>query len=201
MRQKFHAAAHLLGGALKYINEAMANATALFLRVFYAGQVIQKFLARVDHLQFHIKVVAKRALHQVALVLAQQTVVHKYAGHLPRHRARDQRRGHGAVHSARKTANHAVFAHLLAHARHFLIQKIRHGPTASATAGLLQKVAQNVHATWSVRDLGMKLHAPKFLRAMFHGRGRTRRRASKHFKIIRQASDLVAVAHPHRGGR
>jgi hypothetical protein len=170
------------GSLLEHIDESMADASALLLRLIDARKITEEFAACIDHAQVDVEVAAEGLVDQFALTTPEQSVVDEDAGDLSADRLREQRRDHAAVNAAGEPADHARRTHHRADALALGVHEVSHGPRASATALAVQEVAQEIAPLRRVRDLGMELHAPEALAGMAHGGVGARRGACQHLK-------------------
>ena len=72
----------------------------------------RKRVLGVDPANVHMELVRHDLLHLIALVLAQQTVIHEDTGQLIAHGTLQQGGGHGAVHAAGQSQQHTAAADL-----------------------------------------------------------------------------------------
>ena len=135
-------------------------------------------------------------LHLVALVLAQQAVVHKDARQLTAHRPLQQRGGHGAVHAAGQSQQHPAIADLLPALGHSLLQIGRHGPLRPEAADLIQKVLQNLAAILGMHHLRVELHAVELLFQALDRRMAAALGGGDDLEAGGQVLHLHPVAHP-----
>ena len=138
-------------------------------------------------------------LHLVAFVLAQQAVVHENARQLTAHRPLQQRGGHGAVHAAGQSQQHAAIADLLPALGHRLLQIGRHGPLRLEAADLIQEILQDLPAILGVHHLRMELHAVEPLLPALDRRVAAALGGGNDLEPGSQTIHLYPVAHPvHR---
>src|SRR6185369_10629006 len=81
------------------------DAPALLLGIAHAREPLEERSARVHHPQIDPQVAAEGGLDLLALVQAQQAMVHEDAGEPVADGAMHQDRGHGRVHPARQSAD------------------------------------------------------------------------------------------------
>ena len=118
----------------KALDEGMADAAALFLRIDHAGQRRQKLVFRLDHVQVGLEVIAELPDDRFLFVLAQQAVVDEDAGELRADGLGQQRGDDRRIDAARQSADHAVVAHAAADRLDRLAGEIAQLPRARATA-------------------------------------------------------------------
>ena len=198
LRQKVHGA-DLLGFLLKDADEFLADDLPLPLRIGHAHQLAQEPGPGVDAAHVHVELVLHDLLHLVALVLPQQTVIHKDARQLIAHGALQKRGGNGAVHAAGQCQQHAPAADLAAALRHGLVQIGRHAPLGGEAANAVQEVLQHLRAVLRVQHLRVELHAVQLLLRVFHGGEAAALGGGDHLEARRDALHLHAVAHPAHG--
>ena len=191
--------ADLLGLLLKHADEFLADDLALALRLGDAGQLGQKARAGVDTANVHVELVLHHLLHLIALVLAQQAVIHEDAGQLIAHGALQQGSGHGAVHAAGQGQQHAAVADLTAALGHRLLHIGGHGPLGAEAADGVQEILQDLGAVFGMQHLGMELHAVELLVGALHRCVKAALGGADDLEAGRQALHLDAVAHPVDG--
>ena len=143
-----------------------------------------------------MELVLHHLLHLIALVLAQQAVIHKDAGQLIAHGALQQRSGHGAVHAAGQRQQHAAIADLTAALDHRFLHIGGHGPLRAEAADGIEEVFQDLGAVLSMQHLGVELHAVELLVGALHRRVKAALGGADDLEAGRHALHLHAVAHP-----
>ena len=91
---------------LEDVDEGVADAPPLLLGIGDAGQALEELRARVHHPEIDAEVAPEGGLHLLALVQAEQPVIHEDAGEPVAHGPVHQHRGHRRVHAAREPADH-----------------------------------------------------------------------------------------------
>ncbi len=130
------------GLVVEDIDKGIADNLALGLRVLDPRQPVHKLVLGVhpDHLHPHME--GEHIHHLVALVLAQQTVVHEYAGQLVADGPVQQGRHHRGVDPAGEAEQHLVLPHLVADAVDGVVDNIGRRPQGFATAYLQHKALE-----------------------------------------------------------
>ena len=136
------------------------------------------------------------------LVEAQQAVVDEDGVEAVADGAGEQGGGHSAVHAARDGADDVtVLADDGADALDLKVDERVHAPVVAAAADANDKVAEHLRAVGRVRDLGVELEAKDLAVEVADGGVGRRRGVREDDKALGQLAQLVAVAHPHAGGR
>ena len=115
LHQVSHVLADRLRLGLEHVDERVADAPPLLLRIGDAGQALEEAIARIHYTEIDAQVTAERGLDLLSLVQAEQAVIHEDAGEPVAHRAMHQHRGDRAVHAARETADDALIGTRPAH--------------------------------------------------------------------------------------
>ena len=190
----------LFGLLFKDADEFLTDDLTLALRLGDARQLAQEAGTGIDAADIHVELVLHDLLHLIALVLAQQTVIHKDTGQLIAHGTLQQGRGHGAVHAAGQGQQHTAAADLAAALGHSLLQIVGHGPLPLEAADAVQEVLQNLLAVLGVQHLGVELHAVQVLLGAAHSGVPAAVSMSDGTETRGQLLHLHAVAHPAHGG-
>ena len=191
--------ADLLGLFLKHADKLLADDLAFALRLGDTGQLGQKARPGVDTADIHMELVLHHLLHLIALILAQQTVIHKDTRQLIAHGALQQGSRHRAVHAAGQGQQHTAIADLAAALGHRLLHIGGHGPLGRETANGIQKVLQDLGTILGMQHLGVKLHAIELLIRTLHRRMQAALCGTDDLKAGRQTLHLHAMAHPVNG--
>ena len=134
--------------------------------------------------------------HGGRLRLPEQTVVDQDAGELVADRPAEERCDHGGVDTARQAADHPVAADPPPDLFDLCRGEVVEPPVPGAAAGLDEKISEDRAARWGVRDLRVELQTVDGQRTMADGGERAGGRSGEWHEILRDAVDLVAVAHP-----
>ena len=196
--QEVHGA-DLLGFLLKDADKLLADDLALVLRLGHAGQLAQEPVTGVHTPHIHVELVLHHLFHLIALVLAQQAVIHEDARQLVAYGALQQRRRHRAVHAAGQRQQHPAAADLAAAFRHGLVQIGRHGPLGAEAADAVQEVFQHLRAVYRVQHLRVELYAVQLLLRVLHGGEAAALGGGDDPEARRDALHFHAVAHPAHG--
>ena len=133
----------------------------------------------------------------VALVQAQQAVVDEHAGELVADGLVQQRGDHGGIHATGKPQQHLALPHLRAHAGDGIIDDVAGVPGIAAAADLVHEAAVDALALLRVRDLRMELQRVEAAGLVGHAGDGHITRGGDELEPLRQAGDVIAVAHPH----
>ena len=148
-----------------------------------------------DH--FGVQLAHKHVHYHVALVQAQQAVVHKHAGQLVANGAVDQRCRHAGIHAAAQAQDHVFLAHLLFDQGYRLGDVVFHHPIGPGLANLQHKTLQNRLALQGVRDFGVELQGVKIAFFVGHARNGATAGAGHPLEAGRHLDHVVAMAHPN----
>src|SRR5690606_37483429 len=126
--------------------------------------------------------------------LPEQAVIDENAGELVADRLVDEHRGHRRIDAARKPADDASVADLLADALDGRLAESVHGPVAAAAGDLADEIGEDLRAPRRVHDLRVELQAIETaLLIGDRGKGRVGGEGD-HLEPGRYALDAVAMA-------
>ncbi len=182
---------------LEHLDEGVADDLALPLRVADPGQFAQEQILGVDPDHLHAHVLGEGGHHLVALLVAQQAVVHEHAGELVADGPVQQRRHHRGVHPAGEPQQHLVAAHLLAHRGDGVLDDVVRRPQGLAAADVVDEAGENPRPLAGVGHLGMELHPVVAALVVGHAGQRRVVGLGDHPEAGRHLDDPVTVAHPH----
>ena len=188
--------AQLTGLFLKDADELLADDLALFFRFGHTRQLVQEAIGGVHPNEVDVVVFREHLLHHVALILAQQAVIHKNAGELAAHRLGHHDGGHGGIHAAGQGAQHLAGTDLLPDFFNGVIHKGGHFPIALAATHPEQEIFQHFVAVLGMVDLGMELHRIQASSGILHGCAGAAFGMSGDAKSIGKTGNIVGVAHP-----
>ncbi len=193
---------HVPRRVLEHVDERMPDAAALLLGVLDSLELLEESLRRVDDAQIDAHVLLERALDLVALVQAEQPVIHEDAGQPVADGAVHECRGHGRVHAAREPADRATrLAHRFLDLRDFLLDVVPRRPIGRAMTDPEQEVRDDLAAAAGVGHFGMEQHAVDRLRLVAEpGDGRVVA-GGDDVEVGWRRHDLVAVTRPDRERR
>jgi hypothetical protein len=120
----------LPGLLFEHGDEFRADDLAFPFGIGDAFELLEEALARVDHGELELALLAELARHLFGLALAQQTVVHQHALEPAADRPMAQGGHHGAVDAARETAQNVAVSDLRANVRDGPPQEPLHAPPA-----------------------------------------------------------------------
>ena len=176
--------------------ELGADDFPLLLRVRNPFQALQEMLLAVDPDKVHIKEAGKGLLHEVALVLAHEALVHENAGQLVAHGSADEARGHGGVHAAGQTQNDLLVPDALPQGLDGVLNEGVHLPVTGAEADIVQEVFQHLIAKLAVGHFRVELDGIELLLRVFHGCHGAVIRGGGDLEALGKGADPVGVAHP-----
>ena len=179
------------------LRELGADNLPLLLGVSHALEAGKEMLLAVQPDKVHIKELGEGLLHEVALVLPHQTLVHKHAGQLVAHGTGDKPRCHRGIHAAGQTQNHLLVANLLPQRLHGILNKGIHPPQTLAAAHFIQEVFQHLLAELAMGHFGVELNGIQLLFCIFHGSHRAHIGVRRDPEALGQPVNAVGMAHPH----
>ena len=180
----------------KSANELSAYDFAFLLRVINPGKRCQELIGSIHRDQSHARGGHKILFHLCSLALTEQTMVDKDAHQLVTHSLMHQCCGHGRIDPARKTANHEVFADLIADALYLSRNDISAIPVITKARNIVEKTLQDSLAVVRMAHFWMPLHAKHAPLHRAKGSDRRGGGRSQHFKAWRSRNDLVTMGHP-----
>ena len=196
--QKVHLA-DLFGFFFKNTDEFFSDDLAFTLGIGDALQTAQKPILRVDTDDLDAQ--NTHGLHHlIALVFAQQAVIHKDTGQLIAHRPVEKGGSHRAVHAAAQRQQHLAAAHLGAAFLDGLLGIRGHFPFAFQSADAVEEVFQYLCSVDRVKHLGVELNAVKLPLGILYRGGGAARRVRAGAESRRQRFYLDPVAHPKDRG-
>ena len=197
LRQKVHST-DLFSLILKDANELLADNLALALGGVLTGQLLVEAVTSIyaDKVDVELAALAKDLADLLALILAQQTVVHEHAGQLLADGLGQHGRADAGIHAARQGAEHLAVADLFAQGLDGVFHEGIHLPVTGAAADIIDEVMQNFRAILGVQDLGVELHSVEAACLILHGSHRTVRRVGHDLKAGGGLLDVVVMAHP-----
>ena len=107
---------------------------ALLLGIGHASQLVQEAIHRVHIDQVRTQFMPEHLHHLLRLALAQQAVVHVYAGQTVTNGANQQRRDYRGIYATGQRQQHLAVAHLRADALDLVVDEILRVPCPAATA-------------------------------------------------------------------
>ena len=190
--------ADLFGFLLKDADELFANDLALALRFGHTGQLVIEAAAGVhaDEVDIKAAALAKDAADVLALVLAQQAVVHEHAGQLLADRLGQHGRADAGIDAAGQRTQNLAAADALTQAADRIFDKGVHLPAAAAAADLIDKIVQDAGAVFGVQHLGVELHAVQPAGRVLRGRHRAVGRVRHDLEAGGLLFNVIVVAHP-----
>ena len=135
-------------------------------------------------------------LDLLSLTLAQQTVIHKYAGELLADSLVHQSGRHSGVHAARQSADDLIVADHGTDLGHLILDDAGRVPIVRQSSALVQEVFDELLPQRRVLDFGMPLHAIEFAAFIGHGSNGRTLSMSQHAEAFRGLIHCHAVAHP-----
>ena len=199
LHQEADVACDVLRGFLEHVDERVPDASSLLLGILHALELAQESPARVGHAQVDAEVRPEGLLHLVALVQAQQPVVHEDAGEPVPDGAVRQRRRYARVHAAREPADRPLRrTDGLADLLHRVLDEVRRRPIARAAADVEQKVVEDLATPRRMGDFGVEQHPENRARLVPHRRHRCVGARPDHPEARRRLAEPVPVARPHR---
>ena len=197
LRQKVHST-DLFRLILKDADELLADDLALALGGVLTGQLLVEAVTGVDadKVDVELAALAKDLADLLALVLAQQTVVHEHAGQLLADGLGQHGRADAGVHAAGQGAEHLAVADLLAQGLDGVLYEGVHLPVTGAVADIIDEVMQNFRAVLGVQDLGVELHGVEAAGLILRGSHRAVGRVGHDLKAGGGLLDVVVMAHP-----
>src|ERR1051326_7310769 len=140
-------------------DELVADALALHLRLFDAGESFVEALARVDGDDVHAESFGQTRDHLDRLVFSQHAVVDEDRGELIADRFGDEQRGDRRIDAAADGSDYVTIADLLANLFDLASAVIAEVPRRLTLRNVEQEVLQDLRTRLGVRNLGMKLDA------------------------------------------
>ena len=125
-------------------------------------------------------------------------MVDEDAGELIPDGALHQCRGNSRVDTARESADDQTVTHLLADARHLVVDDSLSCPRRLEARDVMEEALEHALAVLAVHDLGVELDAGEALSHRLHGGDRRSGTRCGDGKAWRRGRDAVAVRHPHR---
>ncbi len=199
LNQEPDVVSHLAGRLLEHVNEGVADATPLLLRVLDPRQLTEEAPRRIHHSQIGVQLSPEGALHLLALPAPQQAVVHQNTGQAPADGALHQRGGHRRIHTAGEAADGPSGPHPVRDLPDRPLDEMAGRPVRPGAADPEQEVLQHLRAARRVHDLRMELHPEQRLGAMPERGHRGVRAPSENLPAGGRHVHPVAVRHPHRG--
>ena len=187
---------NLLGGVFEDLDEGVADDLAFLLGLGHAGQAAQEQVRGIDGVEADVEMIAKGRLHLLPLAFAQQAVVDEDTGELVAQGLVQQHRRHRRIDPAGETQDHVLVADLLADLLFFLLDERGGRPIALSAADAMGEVFQNLAAMIGMDDLGVELHAVVRQHSRAHGGDGRVVGVGDDLVVVRQAGQVVAVAHP-----
>src|SRR5207249_5682853 len=103
-------------------------------------------------MELDFEMAAKNFAHHRGLTATKEPVIDKDASELIANRFMDQRCGHARIDPAAQAEDHALLADLVPNFADRLLQIIVHGPIATASADMMDKIADDFRAARRVYD-------------------------------------------------
>ena len=140
---------------LKDADELLADDLALALGGVLTGQLLVEAVTGVDadKVDVELAALAKDLADLLALILAQQTVVHEHAGQLLADGLGQHGRADAGIHAAGQCAEYLAVADLFAQSLDGVFHEGIHLPVTGAAADIIDEVMQNFRAVLGVQDL------------------------------------------------
>ena len=182
----------------EHVDERMADAAPLLLRVRDTHELVEKPLARIHDAQIDAQVSPEGPLDLLPLPFAQQSVVDENAGQAIADRAVNEHRGDSRVHSPRQAADRPpARADQLANPFDLLLDVVPGSPVGNAATDPEEKIVDDLAAARRVRHFRMKQDAVERLGFVPDRRVRRVGAGRDDPEPWGQRLELVAVARPH----
>ena len=181
---------------LKHIDERLSDDFAFFLGIDHALKAAEKNLLRRHDLQVHLEMPAERFIDPFHLVQTEQTVIHKNTGQFFPDGFVNEPGGDGRIHAARQPEHHTVIADLLADLLDAFVDEGPRRPAFLAAAHFGEEILEDPGTEFGVRDFGVELNRVDLPLFIPHRGERRVLGACETFKTLREAIQLVTVAHP-----
>ena len=184
------------GLSLEDFDELAPDNLALGLGIGHASELAHELGCRIDvhDADSHVD---REGLHDLlGFVQSQQTVIDKHAGEAITDRAVNQRSGNRRIDATRQPEDDFLVTDLGLDPGYSLVDIIRHIPVAATFADFIDETGKQCPSLQRVGDFRMELHAVKTAILVGHRGDRAGVRGRHDLESIRQARDLVAVAHP-----
>jgi len=184
------------GLGLENIHKEATDDLALLLGLAHAGQAGEEEVARVHANDARVQFALEHLHDMIALVQAQEAVVHEHAGELVANGAVNQGGGNRGVHAAGEAQDDLFVAHLLADGVHGFLNVVAHDPIGLGRADLQHKALEQGPPLHGVGDFGVELHGVEMAIDVGHAGNGTARGAGHELEAGRHFGDFVPVAHP-----
>ena len=183
---------------LEYADEFFADDLSLRLRIGHTGQLVIVTLLRIyaDKIQLIRAVRTEYCLYLIALVLAKQTMIYKYAGQLLANCLGQQNRRYGRIHTTRQCTKNLAIADLLTKGSNRILNERIHLPVAAAAAHVVYEIAEHLLAFYCMKNFRMELYGIQIPAHILHRRDRAYRSIRCDLKAFRSLCNIIRMTHP-----
>ena len=179
------------------MNKLRTDGLTFLFRFCHTFQKRKEMLRRIFMNQFDLEFVRKCIYHLFRFALPEESVIYKYAGQFVPNRFMDKDSGNRRVHTAGKSAEDIMIAHLLPDIGNSDVDIIFHRPAAFTFADTEKEILQHLCTFSGMDDFRMKLDGIETPCFISHRRGGRQFRMSDQAKTGRHIGDRIAVAHPY----
>ena len=189
-------ATDFLGFIIEHFDEGLADELALVLGIGQPLEAVHEQRLGINVDERNAEMLAEQADNLLAFAEPHQPMIDIDTGQLVADRFVDQDRCHRTIDSARKPANDASVANLLADVGNLCLSIPRHRPVAGAATDMADEIGDQLAPVGCVDNFGVEHRCIESPRIIGDHRKRRAFGGRDHAETRRQCFDLVAVAHP-----